>query len=81
MPVQIRSCLNHASVLPGEEGSVRILFSENDLVEYHYVERNLEELEKTIKNLLHGDIRIQLESYQEKNEYDLSSIHMDVTII
>ena len=45
------------------------------------MERNLEELEKTIKNLLHGDIRIQLESYQEKNEYDLSSIHMDVTII
>ena len=81
LPVQIRSCLNHASVLPGEEGSVRILFSENDLVEYHYVERNLEELEKTIKNLLHGDIRIQLESYQEKNEYDLSLIHMDVTII
>lgn len=81
LPIQIRSCLNHASVLPGEEGNVRIMFSENDKVDFHYVEKNLEKLETTIESLLHGKIGIRLETYEEKSEYDLSSIHMNVTII
>ena len=67
--------------MPGEEGNVRIMFSENDKVDFHYVERNLEKLETTIESLLHGKIGIRLETYKEKSEYDLSSIHMNVTII
>ena len=50
-------------------------------VDFHYVERNLEKLETTIESLLHGKIGIRLETYEEKSEYDLSSIHMNVTII